>query len=225
MRNFDAEIYNFDSNIEIVNDRSSDELNAKTNLMITDYSSCVFDFAYLRKPVLYIQFDKETFFKNHSFVGEGYFDYERDGFGEVEYDMDSAVDRIIEYMKTDCELKDKYRERIDKFFEFSDNKNCERIYEHIIHSPAYKEYPVDSTGVSILEQVDITKFAQMLFEEVETTEALDTYGTIDYVTYVPERFSSGDLGLKAIWWCFKGWLNHKFKKGKNKNEFADGSKD
>lgn len=254
LRNFDAEIYNFDSNIEIVNDRSSDELNAKTNLMITDYSSCVFDFAYLRKPVLYIQFDKETFFKNHSFVGEGYFDYERDGFGEVEYDMDSAVDRIIEYMKTDCELKDKYRERIDKFFEFSDNKNCERIYEHIIHSPAYKEYPVDSTGVSILEQVDITKFAQMLFEsdntisphemlihmndpeweivesagifeEVETTEALDTYGTIDYVTYVPERFSSGDLGLKAIWWCFKGWLNHKFKKGKNKNEFTDGSKD
>ena len=63
---------------------------------------------------------------------KGYFDYERDGFGEVEYDLESTVDRIIEYMENGCQLKDKYRERIDKFFAFNDQNNCQRVYEKII---------------------------------------------------------------------------------------------
>ena len=91
------------------------------------------DFSYLRKPLIYCQFDEKEFMGsgNHVYV-PGYFDYERDGFGEVEYDLESTVDRIIEYMENDCKLKDKYRERIDKFFAFNDQNNCQRVYEEII---------------------------------------------------------------------------------------------
>ncbi len=106
------------------------ELFAESNLMITDYSSTVMDFAYLRKPVVYTHFDKEEFFENHTY-SEGYFDYERDGFGEVTYDLDSLVDTIIEYMENECRLKDMYKERIDKFFAFNDKNNCERVYKKI----------------------------------------------------------------------------------------------
>lgn len=101
------------------------DIFAHSSLIITDYSSVAFDFAYLRKPVIYSQFDK-----NH--YDEGYFNYERDGFGEVEYTLEGTVDRIIEYMTIDCSLKEKYRERIDRFFAFSDRKNSERVYESII---------------------------------------------------------------------------------------------
>ena len=107
------------------------DIYAQSNLIVTDYSSAVFDFAYLRKPIIYSQFDKKSFFNNHTYQ-EGYFDYERDGFGEVEYDLDSTVNRIIEYMENNCQLKDKYRERIDKFFAFNDNNNCQRVYEAIL---------------------------------------------------------------------------------------------
>lgn len=103
---------------------------AVSNLIVTDYSSTAFDFAYLRKPILYTQFDKETFFKNHTYKA-GYFEYERDGFGEVEYDLDSTIARIIEYMENGCQLKDKYRERIDRFFAYNDRNNCKRVYEAI----------------------------------------------------------------------------------------------
>ncbi len=103
---------------------------AESALVVTDYSSVAFDFAYLRKPVLYCQFDKAEFFSKHIFT-EGYFDYERDGFGEVTYNRKDTVERIIEYMENDCKLKDLYRNRINGFFAFHDRNNCQRIYEAI----------------------------------------------------------------------------------------------
>ena len=101
------------------------DMFAKCDLLLTDYSSVAFDFAYLRKPVLYTHFDS-----NH--YAEGYFDYERDGFGEVEYDLEGTVDRIVEYMENGCQLKDVYRARIDAFFAFNDRNNCRRVYESIL---------------------------------------------------------------------------------------------
>ena len=92
----------------------------------------VFDFAYLRKPILYFQFDFERFFGGEHIGGrKGYFDYEQDGFGEVEYDLESLVDRIIAYMENNCRLKDEYRKRIDDFFAFGDQNNSRRVYEKI----------------------------------------------------------------------------------------------
>lgn len=101
------------------------DMFARNELLITDFSSVAFDFAYLRKPVLYAHFDS-----NH--YGEGYFDYERDGFGEVEYNLDDTIERIIEYMENGCQLKDKYRQRIENFFAFNDQNNCQRVYEKIL---------------------------------------------------------------------------------------------
>lgn len=113
-------------------DASYGEVFAKSDLLVTDYSSTVFDFAYLRKPILYCQFDEEEFFSGTHSYTKGYFDYERDGFGEVEYTLEGTVDRIIEYMENGCQLKDKYRQRIDDFFAFNDRNNCQRVYEKII---------------------------------------------------------------------------------------------
>ena len=102
---------------------------AISDLIVTDYSSSVFDFVYMRKPVIYTQFDYDDFFGGSHSVGKGYFEFERDGFGEVEYELETTVDRIIEYMENGCQLKDKYRERINDFFAFDDKNNSQRVYE------------------------------------------------------------------------------------------------
>lgn len=103
----------------------------ESSLVVTDFSSVQFDFTYMCKPVIYAHFDTEEFFKGQVYA-PGYFDYERDGFGEVEYDLESTVDRIIEYMENGCQLKDKYRERIEKFFGFHDKNNCQRTFDAIL---------------------------------------------------------------------------------------------
>ena len=111
----------------------------KSALVVTDYSSAVFDFAYLRHPVLYAQFDKDHFFSGEHTFSKGYFDYERDGFGEVEYDLEHTVDRIIEYMENGCQMKDEYRARADRFFAFNDRNNCRRVYEKLMEAGAAAE--------------------------------------------------------------------------------------
>lgn len=108
------------------------DVYAESNLVLTDYSSAVFDFAYLKKPIIYVQFDKEEFFAgNHVYV-KGYFDYERDGFGEVVNNLEDTVALIISYIKKDCKIKKKYLQRIEQFFAYSDQNNCKRILDKVL---------------------------------------------------------------------------------------------
>ena len=113
-------------------DEAYRDIYAKSNLVLTDYSSAVFDFAYLRKPIVYAHFDHDDFFSGTHLYTEGYFDYERDGFGEVCYDLESTVDTLISYIENECQLKDKYRNRIDNFFAFGDKDNCKRVLQKIM---------------------------------------------------------------------------------------------
>lgn len=101
----------------------------ESKLMVTDYSSVFFDFAYMRKPVVYFQFDQDEFFSKH--YNHGYFSYQKMGFGPVTECAESAVDTIIKSAKCDFLPTDEYRERMEAFFPLYDRKNCERIYEAI----------------------------------------------------------------------------------------------
>ena len=112
------------------------DLYAHADLILTDYSSAVFDFAYLRKPVLYCQFDADTFFSGTHSYEKGYFDYHRDGFGEVAENLEQTVDLLIAYMASGCRLKEEYRRRIDAFFAFRDQGNCERVFRKIMEPEA-----------------------------------------------------------------------------------------
>ena len=100
------------------------------SMVVTDYSSVAFDFAYLNKPVLYCQFDREEY-THWRFYHQGYFDYETAGLGEVVTTLDAAVDRLIGYMINGCIMKPCYRERVAKTFAYRDRQNCQRIYEAI----------------------------------------------------------------------------------------------
>ncbi len=101
------------------------------DLLVTDYSSISYDFAYLKKPLIYNQFDKEEFYKGHIY-NEGYFNHEKDGFGKVVYDYDSLKKEIINLIKNDCKNPQKYVERVEKTFKYTDHNNCKRVYEEIL---------------------------------------------------------------------------------------------
>lgn len=104
---------------------------AESALMVTDYSSVAFDFAYLRKPVIYSQFDQESFYQWHLW-GKGYFSFDEDGFGPVIKDLDNLVDSLIISILEDCVIEKKYEERVDAFFGHQDQKNSERLLQKIL---------------------------------------------------------------------------------------------
>jgi len=99
-------------------------------MVITDYSSIAFEYALLGKPVVYTQFDKETFYSSHSY-NEGFYDYEQDGFGPVCYDYENAVKSIVDLVNNQCEIGSVYKDRMIKTFKYTDGKNCERIYNEV----------------------------------------------------------------------------------------------
>ena len=75
----------------------------KSALLITDFSSVFFDFGYMKKPIIYYQFDNELFRSNH--YKEGYFSYERDGFGPVATKENDLISYIKKLIKTICVSK------------------------------------------------------------------------------------------------------------------------
>lgn len=110
------------------------ELLKKAILLVTDFSSVFTDFAYMEKTIIYYQYDYKDFMEKH--IGNScydtYFDFEKDGFGKVTGDEKELVDTIKSYIDSDFKLKQKYQERINKFFVLHDRNNCERIYEEIM---------------------------------------------------------------------------------------------
>ena len=121
-------------NIIINNVKETDVQNLirTSSVLITDYSSVFFDFAYMGKPILYYQFDYDEFSSKH--YRKGYFDYKRDGFGPVISNEDALIEHLRTVLeKPETERQSDYQKRVDEFFVLRDQENCKRIYNSILH--------------------------------------------------------------------------------------------
>ena len=117
--------------IASIKDYDVQTLLNQSNLLVTDYSSVMFDFAYLRKPVIYFQFDYQEYRNNH--FKEGYFSYLRDGFGDVLTDVNDVVDDMKSIIEKNFEVDDKYILNRDRFFTLPVGGNSERVYRAILN--------------------------------------------------------------------------------------------
>lgn len=99
----------------------------RCNLLITDFSSVFFDVGYMEKPIIYYQFDQEEFRKIH--YKEGYFSYDKHGFGPVVKTEDALLDTLLASAQDDFRMEEEYHDRLDAFFPIRDEKNCERTYQ------------------------------------------------------------------------------------------------
>lgn len=100
-------------------------------MMITDFSSVAFDVGYLGKPVLYYQFDEDTFWSQQVYQ-KGYFDYRKDGFGAVCNTQDELLIELEKLLSINCENVPGLQEKVDSTYRFRDGKNCERTLQAIL---------------------------------------------------------------------------------------------
>ena len=112
------------------NEYEAQDLLINSCLLITDYSSVSFDYAYMEKPLIYYQFDYDNFFKYH--YSEGYFSYKKDGFGPVVNKENDVIKYIELNIKNNFEIDSWTRKKIVSFFNVRDKNNCKRIYDEII---------------------------------------------------------------------------------------------
>ena len=126
-----AQIDDFDRNdyvdlVPATGDVSYEKILCESSLMVTDYSGVQFDFAYMRKPIVYYH---PTELPPH--YGDGGMNYETMGFGPICISHEQVVNELCAAMERQCTNTPEYTRRADEFFAFNDHNSCERIYNEV----------------------------------------------------------------------------------------------
>ena len=123
--------------VEIAIDVDSQYETKSSKMLITDYSSAACDFAYLKKPVIYANFDLDHIYQIH-YYNKGYFDYDINGFGPNCKNYEDTINEIIKCVENNCKIEEKYKKRCEEFFYYHDDNNCKRVYEKILEHDEQK---------------------------------------------------------------------------------------
>ena len=161
------------------NGRTYDEIFNHSSLLITDYSSAVFDFAYIKKPILYYHGVEDYHFD----IENSFFDYEKMGFGEIAKSPEGLVNLIMNYVNCNCVMKDKYKKRVDDFFEYHDKNNCKRVYEFLLN---------DSVD-EISQELDTEMLKKLLVDIGD-----DFYENVDYERRITKELLEKNQLIKEI---------------------------
>ena len=97
------------------------------DVLITDYSSCFFDFMIREKPIIHYVYDFE-YYKNKD---RGlYYDIDEVACGSVTYNIDDLLSAIEMNLFEDVEQKNR-RKMKNKFVTFESPSNCKKIVDRI----------------------------------------------------------------------------------------------
>jgi CDP-glycerol glycerophosphotransferase len=114
-------------NIRLV-DKGSDvqELLLISDLLITDYSSVIFDYLLRMKPILIFAYDYEEYLKKTGM----YYNLQKIAPGPILYNADELINAIKNIEEVDVEYSKKRKEIRDKFNKYLDGKSAERILNY-----------------------------------------------------------------------------------------------
>jgi glycosyltransferase involved in cell wall biosynthesis/CDP-glycerol glycerophosphotransferase (TagB/SpsB family) len=115
-------------------DQPLHHLIREADLLITDYSSVMYDFFYQEKPVLGYMFDRHEWEVQPP--GPPHLDYERDLALELVTTEDALLQQLQQCLEGGCEMSADKRGRLDKLFSHRDDGNCERIYRAVVEELA-----------------------------------------------------------------------------------------
>lgn len=105
------------------------DLLMTSEMMITDYSSVFFDMVYMKKPIIFYQFDLDDFRKGQ--YEEGYFDYQNNPFGKSCFVLDEVLEELEKVLERDFQCDDNYLKAHKAYFPFYDSNNSERVYNAV----------------------------------------------------------------------------------------------
>lgn len=103
------------------------QLLKQSALMVTDYSSVGFDFSFLKKPVIYFQFDRNRFLGPSG----SHLDLDVELPGRIVSSHDELIDAVAARLDDDSRMEPEYAQRADRFLTYRDRHNCDRIFDRI----------------------------------------------------------------------------------------------
>ena len=111
-------------------DADVQQLLMESSLLVTDYSSVFFDFAFMKKPLAYWQFDSERFFAEQ--YGKGYFRFDEDGFGPLCTQKEEVIRFIEDEFRNGMAVEEKYAKRVEHNFSEFSTDHSQKTYEAVL---------------------------------------------------------------------------------------------
>ena len=103
--------------------RDINDLLIVSDILITDYSSVIFDYVLLNKPVIYFTYDLELYEHDRGL----YFPFDEYVYGAVSKDIDS----LIKDIKKSKMMKERRKGFIEKFMISCDGNSTKKVYDFI----------------------------------------------------------------------------------------------
>lgn len=117
----------------IPNNALFEPLFIKSSLLITDFTSNVYEMGMINKPCLYYEPDWATLNKELTKYGDSMFDIKTRGIGPFTNNLDSLFEELEKIIKHNYKLDSKYINRRHEQITFAQDSNCcKRAYEAII---------------------------------------------------------------------------------------------
>lgn len=100
-----------------------------SDLLVTDYSSVFFDYAYLKRPIVFFPYDFEVY-KDE--LRGFYLDYTKDLPGEIAYDVDALLENIVRGLRvTDMASDESFMKFYNRFCKINAGNASKRVVEEI----------------------------------------------------------------------------------------------
>lgn len=105
------------------------KLLKESRLMITDYSSVFFDMIYMKKNVIFYQFDIDKYRSIQ--YKEGYFDYSNNPFADSFTNSKDVLKKLADLIQNEYGLSETFEKAFHEYFKYYDMNNCKRVYDRI----------------------------------------------------------------------------------------------
>ncbi|WP_294975831.1 bifunctional glycosyltransferase family 2 protein/CDP-glycerol:glycerophosphate glycerophosphotransferase [uncultured Leuconostoc sp.] len=115
-------------NIRMANSEFSiDDYYIAADVMVTDYSSTMFDYALLKKPMIFYVYDYDTYVQSRGLT----FDFETDAPGPLVYNQEELEMALQQFEKIPSQYANKIAAFDEKFIQYDDGHASQRVVETV----------------------------------------------------------------------------------------------
>lgn len=198
--------------IDVSDYQDINDLYIVSDLLITDYSSVFFDYANLKKPMIFYAYDLEEY------AGEirgFYFDYAKEAPGPI-LTQEKQVYQEIEKQLETPQLADNYEQFVKKYCNWDDGNATQRALSFILNQQSYlvRELPFEKETLSVVN--DIVIFSDVIghgnYDIVKNVLAAGQAMNVLKKAILVDPIQGNDTGDPCYYVesnDFKGWISTK----------------
>lgn len=190
--------------IDVSSHRSIEDLYLISDALITDYSSVMFDYGHLKRPMLFFAYDLEEYSNEARGV---YLDYDNTVPGPIVFDTDSLIAELSDFSKLTLDYKGQLNEFYELYCTYGHGNATQQVVEAMLFRETEKKEGTPLIRQKVKRVVKFNKWYPYLFNRVGRMKRKDIivfesfFGRnySDNPKAIYEYMKEHNQGYKLVW--------------------------